>query len=88
MDVIDVALMTGLTKVAVFKLICAGQFPRPIATGAGTATWSREDVMHWLAARAAETESEKRSAPPGWVTGPQKGDACSGEHCDGTLAAL
>lgn len=52
----DVIALTSLSAPTIWRLERAGKFPRAIRISAGRIAWREEDVMAWLADRAASSD--------------------------------
>ncbi len=50
LDVAQVAIMSGLHRATIFKLVSAGKFPRPVKLGRST-RWLRDELAAWFAAK-------------------------------------
>jgi prophage regulatory protein len=47
---------TGLSRAVIYRMMKAGEFPRPIQlTGARAVAWLSEDVDGWIKTRIAES---------------------------------
>jgi predicted DNA-binding transcriptional regulator AlpA len=49
----EVAIMLGMSKRQLHRLVTAGDFPPPIPTGARMRRWRKLDVVDWIDQRAA-----------------------------------
>lgn len=49
-DVDMAAIMTGLHRATVYKLVACGKFPQPIKLGRST-RWAKDELTAWIAAK-------------------------------------
>ncbi len=49
-----------LGKIAIYKRIRAGEFPRPVNLGSNAVGWLEHEVSEWLAARVVERDAVRR----------------------------
>lgn len=47
---------TGLGRSTIYRLLKAGQFPRPVPSGCTTVLFSEEEVDAWIEARKRERD--------------------------------
>ena len=47
----EVTRRTSLSKASVYRLLHAGDFPRPVKLGARAVGWRAEEIDEWLASR-------------------------------------
>ena len=52
---------TGFSRSAIYKLVAAGSFPRPISLSIRAVGWLEQDVEEWLSARIAASRSVRVS---------------------------
>ncbi len=43
--------LTGYSKQSIYRLMAAGEFPKPISLGARKVAWMESDVLSWLNSR-------------------------------------
>ena len=48
----EVLARVGLSKSTLWRLINAGQFPRPIRLGSRATGWIEEEIDEWIASRS------------------------------------
>lgn len=60
----DVERATGLCRSAIYQLIAAGKFPKPIRLSRQSVGWLETEIADWQTARIAERDasSNKRAA--------------------------
>jgi prophage regulatory protein len=51
----DVLVRVGLSRVSVWRLVRAGQFPAPIELSANAIGWPENDIASWQASRPRRT---------------------------------
>jgi prophage regulatory protein len=49
---------TSLSRTTLWRMVRAGEFPKPIAVSPGRVAWSEAEVNAWMAARANAREAE------------------------------
>jgi prophage regulatory protein len=49
----EVEARTGLTRSAIYELMAAGQFPRPVRISSRAVAWPRGEVDAWIRQRLA-----------------------------------
>ena len=49
--------ITGLGRTSIYRLIDAGQFPRPIPLGPRAVGWRADELSAWLEARTAQRDA-------------------------------
>ena len=49
----EVEQLVGLRRSALYKLMAAGEFPRPVKLSARAVAWRQSEVAAWIAAREA-----------------------------------
>jgi prophage regulatory protein len=52
----DVARVTGLHRVTIYRRMARGLFPKPIRLGPNSVGWLRDEIDDWFVARIAERE--------------------------------
>jgi prophage regulatory protein len=56
----EVEARTGLSGSSIYRLVKAGQFPRPIKLGETASAWVDEEIEDWLIARVEERNKLER----------------------------
>ena len=59
---LDVQRITGLSKATLWRLVKAGDFPRPIRLGARAVGWKAQEVVAWIDSRPRATSGEQPEA--------------------------
>lgn len=49
----EVEQLVGLRRSALYKLMAAGEFPRPVKLSARAVAWRQSEVAAWIEAREA-----------------------------------
>jgi len=57
----DVLARVGFKRSALYELIKAGQFPRPLPLTAHAVGWRASDVDQWIADRINPTDAARRT---------------------------
>lgn len=47
----EVESLTGLSRSTIYRLMSAGEFPRPIKLTRKAVAWAEADIADWLASR-------------------------------------
>ena len=47
----EVSKQVGLSKATIYRLMKAGEFPRPISLSQARVAWRQADLNNWLASR-------------------------------------
>jgi prophage regulatory protein len=50
----EVEALTGYSKPSIYRLIAAGEFPRPIAFTARSVRWRESDIAAWQQSKIAQ----------------------------------
>ena len=53
----EVERIVGLRRTAIYRMIGAGQFPRPIKLQNGRSRWARRHIQAWVEAQIAASEA-------------------------------
>jgi len=48
---VDVQLITGRKRAALYRDIAAGTFPRPVKLGVQSVAWKKSEIDRWIASR-------------------------------------
>ena len=51
----DVLASVGMSQASVYRMIAAGEFPKPVKLGTAS-RWVSSEIEDWIAARVAERE--------------------------------
>ncbi len=51
------------SRATIYRLITAGQFPRPYCLGARAVAWLESEVDAWIAARVEAAQTQQGNAP-------------------------
>lgn len=47
----DVEAMTGLSSSTIYRMMSAGEFPKPIKITRKAVAWAEDEIADWLASR-------------------------------------
>jgi prophage regulatory protein len=53
LDLHQVESNLGISKATIYRLIAAGDFPKPIAVTSKARRWTRASIVDWIASRQA-----------------------------------
>ena len=56
---LDVQRITGLSKATLWRLVKAGDFPRPIRLGARAVGWKADEISAWIESRPRATNEDQ-----------------------------
>lgn len=52
--------ITGLGRSTIYRMMKAGEFPRPVAISRGAVGWRQSDIERWIESRQLATEKPRR----------------------------
>ena len=59
MKISDVEKMSGLSSSSVYRLMCAGKFPRPFRVSRQHVAWDRSEVEAWVKAQPSPKNPQR-----------------------------
>jgi prophage regulatory protein len=59
----EVRTRVPYSRATIYRLIAAGQFPRPYSLGARAVAWLESDIGEWIRVRVGATPPQEREAP-------------------------
>jgi prophage regulatory protein len=59
----EVRTRVPYSRATIYRLIAAGQFPRPYSLGARAVAWLESDIGEWIRVRVGAAHAQDREAP-------------------------